>query len=103
MPETLPDFATIWAETDPPSVFLIRSKYTRLGLFSWRNQRVWRLCQVMNCTLRELCATAGLFDQKRIRAYWSNNKWPCFLAVTFSMIETGVVSYKNNGIFAHSD
>jgi len=64
----------------------LRVEYHKEGLDTWTNQRVYLVCRMFRCTLHELCAWAGLFDDEAIAAFQKNKYWPMFLTLQWNKL-----------------
>jgi hypothetical protein len=77
-----------------PGIALIKAHYKLGGLFDWKNDRVARLCNQINCTPNELCAAAGCFDTNWVRRWIRKNEWPVYMTISFMRLEDQVNRYK---------
>lgn len=53
-----------------------------------------KLCNMIPCHPRELCALAGVFNLQQIDRYFKFDKWPVQLAIHFRRIEEQVNKIK---------
>lgn len=56
---------------------------------AWNNERVNRLCNVMNCSLWELAGLC-LITKREIRRYYRQNSWPSSVCLHFQRYEQSV-------------
>ena len=49
-----------------PWIESLKIEYHKEGLDGWKNQKVYLICKIFRCTLKELCAWSGLYDEKQI-------------------------------------
>ncbi len=64
------------------------AEYQRLGLDTWTNKRVFTVARMFHCTVPELCAVAGEFDQEAIRRYLNDqwHHWPMTLTLQWNKL-----------------
>lgn len=84
----------LWEGT-PPTEYLIENLYREAGLDSWTNDQVLRVCRLLNCTIHELCALAGIFDYPTRDRYYRRNKWPCTVALHFWKLQLFALNIKS--------
>ena len=58
----------------------------------WKNQRVQRLCSMLDCNVYELCAMACEFNFDSVEKWAKANRWPSSLSLHFALIEASVFS-----------
>jgi hypothetical protein len=78
------DKTLLWVKCPPPSVFLIRNRLKDLGVKRWKNHQVLRLAKMLDCTVQEVGAMAGLTDVQ-IQNYLRYDKWPVPVAILMLM------------------
>lgn len=71
---------------DSPWTVSLRAEYHKEGLDRWNNRKVYEVCRMFRCTLKELCAWAGLFETKAIASHESNNRWPMYLTLQWDKL-----------------
>lgn len=77
---------TLW-EGFSPWTIAIKADYMTAGLDRWDNQRVFRICELFNCTVEDLCSIAGLFERDAISRYLKENLWPMWLTIQWDRLE----------------
>lgn len=66
---------------------LVQEHYRQIGIEAgWSNERVGRLCVLLNCTMHELGALVGL-SFGLTSSYERQNKWPPPIALHFALLE----------------
>ena len=82
MPELPPPDALLGNE-ETVKVARIRMAHTKMGHDDWNNRRVWALATMLNVTIYELCAIAGVYDPGTVARHWKRGRWPVTMAIHF--------------------
>jgi hypothetical protein len=64
----------------------VRFEYEKQHLHDWDNERVYRLCRLFHCTVHELCAIAGEFENQLVARYLRTQYWPMTLTVQWNKL-----------------
>lgn len=83
-----------------PWVEALSSVYELEGLDRWDNRKVYAVCRMMGCTLRELCAWAGMFKAATIGKFEKANLWPMYLTIQWHRLVQFKTDQGGHGIMA---
>jgi hypothetical protein len=79
------DDCFLW-EGETPWMQSVRFEYERDRLHCWDNQKIFRACQLLHCTVYELCALVGQFHKIAVDTHIKNNKWPMYMTIPINKL-----------------
>ena len=74
-----------------PVTIQFEDLYRRCGIFpGWRNERVERLRQRLNCSIQDLLALCAEFDFDVAKKAAEKDRWPPYLSLHFTLLEAAL-------------